>query len=298
MPTVTVSDQPQVAPTISNQLLTLSIWLRNPAMVQRSITDLSFNRFIADLIFAGGPSADGGAVVYDQITATYMFLDRDVQSIHPGGEFPILNGSYPTPNVALTRKWGGEVKLTYEAVRRDRRDLLNKEMTRLRNTIIRKVDSVAVAALKAAPVNTMSASASWRTSSTDIIADIANALLLVNGPDFGYNVDTCIINPREATGMLQSNEIRTALPRERTDVPIATGNLGRLLGVDFIQTNRVNPGEMFFLERKRIGGISDEVPLYAKPIDEERREAWFIHGARQVVPFVTDPKAVAWVTGA
>lgn len=298
MPPIPVTQFPQPGPTINAQNLTLSIWLRQPALVQRAIDDLSLNRFIADLILAQGPEATGGAVVYDQITQTYMFLDRDVQDIRPGGEFPILNGSYPTPNVALTRKWGGEVLLDYEAVRRDRRDLLAKELVRLRNTVVRKVDAVAVAALKAAPVYTMTASGSWRSSATDIITDIATAIETVNGPDFGYEVNTVIINPREVTGMLSSAEIRTALPRERTDVPIATGNLGRLLGIDFIQTNRVNPGEMFFLERGRIGSISDEVPMYAKPIDDERRESWYIHGARQVVPYITDPKAVCWLTGA
>jgi hypothetical protein len=298
VPPIPVTQFPQPAPTISGQNLTLSIWLKSPALVQRAIEDLSLNRFIADLIFSGGPEASGGAVVYDQITQTYMFLDRDVQDIRAGAEYPILNGSYPTPNVALTRKWGGEVKLTYDEVRRDRRDLLNKEMIRLRNTIVRKVDAVAVAALKAAPVYTMTASGSWRSSSTDIITDLATGLETVNGPDFGYEVDTALINPREVTGMLSSAEIRTALPRERTDVPIATGNLGRLLGIDFVQTNRVNPGEIFLLQRKRVGGISDEVPMHAKPIDDERRDSWYIHGARQVVPYVTDPKAVCWITGA
>lgn len=300
MPGTPNSPFPPAPPTISpSNLITVSLFLNNPPMVQRSVETLAYQRFVADVVFGTGPTATGGAVIYDQLlSSAYLFMDRDVQEIAPGGEFPVLTSSAPAPLVAIARKWGGEVYLTDEEVRRDNRNVLARELARLRNTITKKVDTVAMAALRAAPLTTAAASGSWRTAATDIIADLAVANGAVTNVDLGYQADTVLINPREEIALLSDADIRTALPRERTDVPIATGNLGRLLGDDFIASNRITPGEYFVVQRGTIGGISDEVPLYTKPIPDQRREVTWLHGARVVTPYVTDPLAGVHGTGA
>lgn len=287
------SPYPWGAPVVSGTQITVETFLKTPPRVQRAIEAMTTQRFIANVIFGGGPQADGGAVVYDQVTQANLFLARDVQEIEPGATFPVLNDTELAPLVAIAKKYGGEVYLTDEAVRRDNRDKLGREMTRLRNTITRKVDTVAMAALRTAPINSMPASADWSTSTTDIIGDLATAIEMITGPDMGYDhPDTAFINPAQETDLLKKKDIREALPRERSDVPIATGRLGRLMGLDFVVTNRVNAGEIIICQRGIVGGISDEVPLYARPIPEPRSEVTFIHGARVVTPYVTDPKAV------
>lgn len=294
MPVVT--PYPPAPPTISNNRITVDLFLRQPARVQRSVERLAALRFLADFIFADGPTADGGAVVYDVVTQQYLFLDDDVQQIEPGSEFPLLGYTEPEPQVAVSRKYGGEVPVTYEDVRRNRIDKLNRAMTRLRNTITRKVDTIAMAALRAAALNTH-AGADWTTAATDVIADIATAASLVTRLDLGYTTDTVLLNPLQELDLLVDQDIRNALPRERTDVPIATGNLGRLMGHDFIVSNRINAGEAFVLTRGTIGSISDEVPLYARPLDDPRKETWFVHGARLPAVYVTDPLSGTRITG-
>lgn len=290
---------PAGAPVVAGNNITVDAFLRNPARVQRAIENLTYQRFIADVLFTAGPTAEGGAVVYDQVVDEgHLFLERDVQEVEPGSEFPILNSGQAMPLVAVARKYGGEVFLTDEQVRRDRRDVLARETTRLRNTIVRKVDTVAMAALRAAPTQTLAASGDWGTVAGAAIADTATASNMVSSLDMGYEVDTAFLNPAQELDLLLDSSIRDALPRESTTVPIATGKLGRLMGVDFVVTNRVNPGEVFYVDRGMAGSISDEVPLYARPIRDERRESVFIHGARVVVPYVTDPKSVVRVTGA
>lgn len=290
---------PWAPPAINGTDLTVSVFLRNPPRVQRAIEAMTTQRFIADVIFGGGPQADGGAVVYDQVTQANIFLSRDVQEIEPGATFPVLNDVEVAPLVAVAKKYGGEIYLTDEAVRRDNRDKLAREMTRLRNTITRKVDTIAMAALRAAPINSMPASADWSLATTDIIADLASAMEMITGPDMGYDhPDTAFINPAQETDLLKKKDIREALPRESTTVPIATGRLGRLLGLDFVVSNRVNPGEIIICQRGLVGGISDEVPLYARPIDEPRQERVYLHGARLPAVYVTDPKSVVRITGA
>ncbi len=295
MPT---SPYPQPAPTITGTNITVSLFLQSPPRVQRAVEALTLQRFVSDVIFGAGPPVTGGAVVHDQVLVPDVFLDRDVQEIAPGAEFPLLTSPEVAPLVALARKWGGEVFLTDEAIRRDNRQRLNREMTRLRNTIVRRVDTLGMAALRAAPIINQVASGSWAVAATDTIADLVTGAGAINGPDMGYIADTVVLNPREQESLLKDKDIRDAMPRERDDSLIRTGNLGRLLNMDFIVTNRVNPGEVFLLARGVIGGISDEVPLYARPIPDERREVVFIHGARVPAVYVTDPKAAVRITGA
>jgi hypothetical protein len=292
------SPYPYPAPTVSGVNITVSAYLQNPARVQRAIENLALQRFLADLIFGQGPAAGGGSVIYDQVTASDLYLARDVQEIEPGSEFPILNDTEPSPLVAIIRKYGGEVMLTDESVRRDRRDLLNREMTRLRNTIVKKLDTVAMAALRAAPTNTGTTSGLWSAAATDIPKDLASMVNLITQLDMGYEPDTALINPDQEMDLLSDKDIRDALPREKSDIPFVTGRLGRLQGLDFIVSNRVNVGEVWVMQRRMVGGISDEVPLYARPLHDDRRETWFLHGARAAVPYITDPKSVTRFTGA
>lgn len=291
---------PPPLPTVAGTNITVSAFLNNPTRVQRTVDDLTTQRFVSDVIFAQGPAVVGGAVLYDQVTSDDLYLGQggDVQTIAPGGEFPILSSADKAPLVAAAAKYGAEVFLTDEEVRRDRRDVLRRELAKLRNNIIRKVDAVGMAALTAAPTLTGAASGAWITAATDRIGDIATGANAINDTDLGYVADTMLVNPTQELALLKDKNIRDALPRERDDSLIRTGNLGRLLGLDIIVSNRVPVGTVFFVARKVVGAISDEVPLYAKPIPDERRERTYIHGGRVVVPFVTDPKAAYRMTGA
>lgn len=289
---------PPAPPVIAGTNITVSLFLNSPPRVQRAIRDMTLQRFVADVVFSQGPTATGGAVIHDQITGPDYYMGGDVQEIEPGGEYPLLTSPEVAPLVAIARKYGGEVMLTDEQVRRNNLGVLARETVRLRNTIVRKVDTVAMAALRAAALTAQVASGDWSTAATDIIADLVTASGTIGALDMGYVADTVLINPAQEMDLLKDKDIRDALPRERDNSIIRTGNLGRLLGLDFIVTNRVLPGEVFVLQRKTIGGISDEVPLYARPIPDDRRDRVFIHGGRVVTPYVTDPKAGVRITGA
>lgn len=301
MPVANIVDGPfpVAPPTVAGSLITVSMFLNDPTRVQRSIEDITNLRFVADVIFGQGPDIPSGSVIYDQITEQgQIFLARDVQEIEPGGDFPILNALEAGPLVAVARKYGGEVFLTYEDVRRDRRDKLGRRMTQLRNTIVRKVDRVAMAALRAAPIIQQTASGDWSTAATDIVRDLAIAKNSITRLELGYVADTVLIHDDQELDLMSDKDIRDALPRERDNSLIRTGNVGRLMGLDFIATSQVAAGEAFVLQRKVVGSISDEVPLYARPIDWPRQERTYIHGARLPAVYVTDPKAAVRITGA
>ncbi|KWW97406.1 hypothetical protein LI90_4378 (plasmid) [Carbonactinospora thermoautotrophica] len=290
---------PPAPPTISGSNITVDVFLRNPTRVQRTVAELLQNRFIVDFIFSQG-GADGGAVVYDQITSEAdLFTTRDVQEIAPGDEFPVVDDGEVTPKVAAVGKYGGMVKVTHEAVRRDQRDVLGQKLRKLRNTVVRKVDTLAVAALDAAPIRTMGAAKPWSDPTADPFADILTAVDSINSPDLGYEADTVLINPAQVLALLKRKDVRDALPRESRELnPILSGQLAGLCGIpNWIPTNRVPAGTMYVLQRQMAGSVRDEVPLYARSINDERREVWWIQAARVTVPVVTDPLCVNKVTG-
>lgn len=291
---------PPGAPTVNGQEITLEQFLANPARVQRAIRDLTLQRFVADQIFSPGPAATGGSVIFDQVLGTELFMNRDVQAIEPGSEFPILDLGEVSPLVARTIKWGGAAELTYEERDRDRRDQLGRKVLRLRNTIVRKVDQVAVATLRAAPVLNAVASADWGIGTTAIFKDTASAITLVDRLDMGYTITGALISPNTNLAMLTNDQLIAQLPREGAgnSNPIRSGRLAGIAGIDdWFVTNRVTDDEIFFLSGKQAGSISDEKPLYSRVVDRPERESLLIMAARLVVPFVTDPKSVVRMTG-
>lgn len=298
------SPYPAGAPTVNGSLITVDAFLKSPPMVQKAITDLTKQRFIADEVFAAGPTAVGGAVMFDQITEGEWFSDRDVQAIAAGAEFPVVSSGQSNPKVAAVTKWGGAAVVTYEQVRRDRRDVLAKELTKLRNTIVRKIDTVAVAALEAAVdanlIPDQPASDDWTDEDTDIRADLETARSTIDEQDLGYEADTVLLNPEQALGVRLNNGLQTALPRETmADNLIGKSGLSGLLRFPrWYVSNRVAPGDVWVTCSKQVGSISDELPLYSRVVNDELRERYVIMAARIAVPFITDPLCTVKITGA
>ena len=289
---------PPAPPTVDGQgRIMVEQFLKTPTRVTRVIEDLTRERFLAERIFGKG-DAQGGAVIYDQVTASELYTDRDVQAIDAGSEFPIVSSGESAPKVAAVTKWGGAAVLTYEAVRRDSRDTLNRELTKLRNTIVRKVDTVAIAALNAAPILTDTGT-DWSDSTAgNPVLDLASARSQIDDQDMGYTADTVLINPAQYVDLISNTKVANSLPRDVVAAnPIASGQLGNYMGFTWYVTNRVPAGTAYILSSMMAGSLRDELPLYSRPIDQPERERWLIQAARVTVPIVTDPKAVLKLTG-
>jgi hypothetical protein len=289
---------PPAPPTIDGQgRITVEQFLKTPSRVTRVVEDLTRERFLAERIFGRG-DAQGGAVIFDQVTASELYTDRDVQAIDAGSEFPIVSSGETAPKVAAVTKWGGAAVLTYEAVRRDSRDTLNRELTKLRNTIVRKIDTVAIAALNAAPIQTF-VGTDWSDSvAGNSVLDLATGRSRIDDQDMGYVADTILINPAQMVDLISNPKVAAALPRDNTAAnPIASGQLGNYMGFTWYVTNRVAAGTAFILSAQMAGSLRDELPLYSRSIDQPDRERWLVQAARVTVPIVTDPKAVVKITG-
>lgn len=288
---------PPPSPSVSGDNITVSTYLQNPARVQRLIQNLTYERFIADRIFAPGPRATGGAVLFDQVTANDLFLTRDVQSIQPGDEYPILTDEAPAPRLAAVEKWGGRVFVTDEQRDRNQYDVFARETRKLGNTIVRKVDNVGIAALQAAPINQVTG-VDWTTAAgSAMIANLIDGAQKINEADLGYTVDLAILNPVQFGELLKNKDFRDAMQVNTGANLLAEGIIGSFMGMAFGQSNRVTAGTGFLLAGGQVGSISDEVPLGTKVYREEGKDATFIQGGRRVVPYVTDPMAAVQLNG-
>lgn len=291
---------PPDAPAVNGRLLTVDAWLRDPVRVQRTVTQLTNERFVADRMLSPGGAATGGAVIYDQVVASDLYAARDIQAIEPGSEFPIVTAGEVAPLVAKTTKWGGAGIITYESRDRDRRDVLNRNLTRIRNTIIKKVDAVAVASLLMSPLNQMVASSDWANSTAAIFKDVATAQTAVLKLDMGYEITDALVSPTTLLNMITNDKLMSQLPREGNNVvtrPLASRAMQGVLGLTWYPTNRVSDDQVILLDGQTAGSISDEKPLYSRVVDQPEKERVLIMAARLTVPYVTDPKSAIVING-
>lgn len=290
---------PGVNPTVSGNKITVERFVKSPSQVFRVLSDLAKERFIADFIYASG-DAQGGAVLYDELAENDLYASNDPQEIAPGDEFPLVQDTQGDPKVAAVAKRGSAFPLTYEAVRRDSRDVLNRGLIKLRNSSVRKHDVIAVAALQGGNTRQQAASATWAAATGDqFFADLFTGTSVVENADLGYAIDTIIVNPLRILDIIKKKDVRDALPRENVQLnPVVSGRLSGLCGIpNWIVTNRQPATKATMLTRQVAGSIRDEVPFYSRTINQEERERYLIMAGRVSVPIVTDPLAVLHLNG-
>lgn len=294
---------PLAPPTLSGDTITVDTMLKQPTRITRMLMDLTLQRFIADRVFTNGGGVTGGAVVFDQATENELYLDRDVERVAPGAEFPIVTSPRRAPSIAEVEKWGGKFYFTDEA--RDRNDAaaFTNELRRLGNTIVRKMNQRAIQVLEAAIANTGGASTSigndWSAAvpngSTPTApagtpgADLARVQLLADQMEIGVDYDLLLVNPVQAMefGMFYGQNNVAEILRSN--------------GIsEMYPSNRVPVGTAYAVASGQVGEMRIEQPLATETSREGaphlRQRTWVQSSVRPVM-FVTNPYAVHKITG-
>lgn len=290
---------PLGAPTYSGTTVTVDVALQQPTRITRRIADLTLQNFIVTRIFAAGPQVTGGAVVYDQATLNELYLDRAVERVMPGDEFPVVTSQRTAPKVAEVEKYGGKFFITDEA--RDRNDAVyfNNQTTQLGNTIVKKTNTRAVAEMEAA-ITALSgagnfAGHSWSayqpngTSPTapasTPAADLLKAQYLADTDELGVNYDLLIVNPAEK-------------------LSLATGYGDRLqdmldsVGInELFASNRVTAGTGYMVARGQVGALSIEKPLSTETWREPKTQRNWVQSSVRPAMYVTNPYSIKKITG-
>jgi hypothetical protein len=299
MPTAPAPVQyPLGPPVVSGSNLTVDMALDQPTRITRRIADLTLQRFIVSQIFATGGAVTGGAVVYDQALLNELYTDRDVEQVAPGDEFPIVSSSRQTPQVAQVEKWGGKIFVTDEA--RDRNDIVhfNNEVTKLANTIVRKVNTRAVATLDAAITaqggagtfvghswsSVVTGGASQTNNSGWPAADLAAAQLAADVDELGVIYDLWLVNPA------QRAQLAIVYGAALADVLAS-------YGIEMYASNRITAGTAYAVARGQVGEIRVEKALGTEVWREPKNERTWVQSSVRPVMYVTNPYSIRKVTG-
>lgn len=291
---------PLGAPTISGTTLTVDTALAQPGRITRRIADITLQKFIVDRIFAGsGTSTVAGAIIYDQAVANDLYASREPERRMPGDEYPIIGAPRRAPKVATSEDWGGKFFVTDEAVRRNDRIHFDQQVTALANTLVRRVNTQAVAQLDAAITALGGAGTfvghNWETvvtggsSQTNASgwpgADFANAQLLADVDELGVVFDLWIMNP------LQRASLATVYGGELSDL-LASYGISEIFA-----TNRVPAGTAYAVARNQVGFLDYEQGLGTETWREQKTKRNWVQTSVMPIMGITNPYSIKKVTG-
>lgn len=300
-------------PTVNGRDLTVDFLLNNPTIIANRVANIALQRFLSPYIFRNIGGVQGGAVIYNRIDSNQNYLARELQTVAEGAEIPLVDGAEPAPLVVTVAKYGGGFEVTDEARRRNNTDIVTQLETKMANNVVRRQDaaclnlfnndpiiSAAVSGTGAASTGgTLAAVAPWsdRTNG-DPITDITKAVSIIDNRELGYNANLVLTNPADSIKLIQNPNIRAALPRETAPGnPILNGQLGRFLGLEWMDSNMVPQGTAYILQRGIVGGIAEESPLTLETERIALRQVTWIGGTRTTGLFIDNPLSVIRLTG-
>ncbi len=303
---------PPAPASLSGDLLTINRMLQSPEIISRRLKMLTDIGFIADELLPAKFRTAGGGVAYE-INDQPLFTNRSITAVSPGAEYPRALPQSGTAALASVSKWGQATELTDERIKRSipMGDAVDWALRILVNTVVQKIDRLAIAAFVSAVTDTLTGS-DWTGSTPKILLDIEKAKAKVKGREMGYNPDTILLTDAKYAYMAADDKIATLRKRETTDNPVYGGIIDRIANLKVLTTPIGNmPGaadDVWILDSRAIGGMADELdggPGYAMgengvQVQTRRvaeRDLWHMWGRRITVPVITDPLAGVKITG-
>ncbi|QJY46661.1 hypothetical protein [Pseudonocardia broussonetiae] len=299
---------PPAAPTVTGDVTSIHRLLQSPELIARRLRTIAEQRFIADALLTGRFTAVGGAIQFEQ--GESLYTDRDPRVVRPGMEYPLAGITLGTTQIAEVQKWGQDVPVTDEAIARLLRNPIDRAFLKLVNQMVKKVDSVAIAAIASAVTQTAAAAAVWTTATAkQIFLDVAKAKAAVIDLNDGFEPDTVVVSTTAWTHAMATFADAGYLPREDGNSPVLTGNFPVIDGMRWLATPNIPlANAALVVDSTQLGGMADENlggPGYAgsvagietKSIREDETDAYRLRARRITVPVVLEPNAGYEITG-
>ncbi|MGW0052049.1 phage major capsid protein [Nocardia nova] len=311
---------PPAQPTLSGDILQINRFLKDPLWILRALRTISEQMFVSDRILTGQQWTESGSVGYEQNETIYA--DNSPQAIPPGGEYPLTTTGTGPASMTNTVKWGQDADITDEAISRQKYDALQRKFTKLVNSHVQKVDSVALSAVASAVTQNTAALASWAGtgSTTYILRDIMRAFANIVNLKQGYMPDTILVGLTTFANVVSDDKLAALLPREVPGVsasPVSAGwdspFMKQIGGFRFVTSpNLPVTGRAWLLDSKVFGAFVDErVPgpgyvmssdpgangTQVKTMREDDNDSWRIRARRITTPVVLEPAAAWQITG-
>lgn len=284
-------------PELVGRRLTVDVALQTPTILRNRIAQLADEQLLLDKFFTAGGSVQGGGILYSQIKASDFYTRNDVERRAPGAEYAVVEGVDPEPKLATVTDWGGKFQVLDEQIKRNDASYIDQQTTQLSNTIVRRLNDAAIAAVENAigaentivghnwgAVVTTGPETELTPNSQRPAADFAAAQLAADLQELGIKHDLLIVHPNQAFAL-----------------SVAYGeNLGDVLesnGLDLFSSPRVTAGVAYAVQKGQAGVVGFEQPLTVETYDERATRSKWVQGYAVPAFAVERPYAVKKITG-
>lgn len=284
-------------PALSGRQLTVDTALKRPTTILSRIAKLADDQIVLDKLFRSfGGRVEGGGILYSVVKAS-DFYSSDVEKRQPGSEYRVVEGVDPEQKLATVTDWGGKFQVTQEQIVRNDVSYLDQQTTQLANTIARKLDVAALAAIEAVidspntvtghswdDVVTIGPEADLSPSAELPTADLSAAQLASDLQELGVKHDLLIVHPNQA------HALRVAYG-DKLDDMLKSAGLG------LFANPRMTPGVAYAVERGQVGTVGFEFPLTVDPWEDKATRSWWVQAFAVPAFAVERPYALKKLTG-
>lgn len=294
---------PPVPPTFNGDTTTVNRFLANPTLVSRRATELARQRFISDVLLTARQDVSGGAIVFEQDDPLYV--DRPVEMVSPGGEYPQTGLGDGVPQAVKVNKWGQDVPITDEKIKRSNFSAVEKALQRLVNTAVKNCDSISLSLIASQVTQTQAVTDGVWSTSTKILRDIMLAKSQIVAQNKGYDPNMLIVDDVTWAYLASDLTLMTARAREDKSNSVYSGDFPTIAGLTILSTPNLPAPGAWVVDTNALGGIADEKlgegyageTIETKTIREEKNDQWLVRARRVFVPYVSEPGAAIKITG-
>lgn len=279
----------------SDGLLTVDAALNEPTHIEQRIADIIGPSLLADHMFTGGGEVEGGAVIYSRTTEKHLFTDVDVTDRETGDEYPVVYSQRPESEIAKVQDFGGKFAVSDEARKRNLSVDFDNDVTRLANTIKRKLDKRVIETIDAAIAQgdtiEFNPEAPW--SDVEVFGDptkqtglggrpataIAQMIGLVEDKDLGVSYDRLLVSPmkRAVLRSIYGADLKVMLED---------------FGLELYSSTHVPSNTAYLVDSGNVGFLRYETPLTIEPYDDRAHRQTWVQGYAMPVMGVTLPAAI------
>lgn len=307
------------APSLNGTTLSIDAYLNNPKYYARLAEDFSVTRPVGGVLLKGRVDVTGsGSLLFDGIDS--LFADQAAEVVDQLGDYPLVTTGNGTPSLAATIKNGLATQFSDELAKRGRFDELSRKTKKLTNSVDKLFDTTCMTAISSAVTATSAATATFDNASGNGFRDVqvAAAKIMEAGDAIGvaYNPDVVACRPLifaylvEQLVKLGALDKASALVANATGIAYSAGD-----GMTYVRTSSTfgSGTKVFVGDSSMLGGIATEdlgggyqtidtgdgaLNSEVKVIREDKNDGWHIQARKVAVPFITDPAAGIWITGA
>lgn len=275
-------------------------------LIARRLAEITQMRFISDFLLSERLDASAGGVFYE--TGEEIFAPSASELVTPGATYPKVVLPEGVIEAARAVKRGIGTDVTDEKIAERGGGVATRALLKLANTVIRDVDTVAMAVIASVVTSTFaSPGGAWTTPGT-VVGALEAIRTQRAALGLGFDLDTVVLTGADWATLLEMFIDEGALPRETGNIAI-TGNIPvELYGYTWTTSPHYSGTNPLLVDRDNLGGMADQNlrspdwARYGKSGVEGQSERitgsdkWTVRARRVTVPVVLEPLAGVQIT--